>query len=68
MSAAIPTPETRAGLVRILESMKARDRIDAAILGGTELPILLKDADDVGAPFLDTTAIHVARITDEILS
>ena len=62
------TPETRASLVRILESMKARDRIDAAILGGTELPLILTDPAAAPCALLDTTGCHVDAIVDRMLS
>jgi aspartate racemase len=47
--------------------MKQRDGIDGLILGGTELPLILRGAES-DLPFLDTTRIHVARIVDELLS
>jgi aspartate racemase len=36
-------PETRARLLAIAERMKERDRIDGLILGGTELPLIMRD-------------------------
>ena len=36
--------------------------------GGMELPLILRDARDVGIPFLDTTKLHVERIVEELLS
>ena len=62
------TPETRAGLLAIVEKMQARDRIEALILGGTELPLILRDSEQNGVPFLDTTKIHVERIVERLLS
>ena len=59
-------PETRDQLLAIINRMKERDRIDGLILGGTELPLILRDAES-DLPFLDTTRIHVARIVDELL-
>lgn len=50
--------ETRAELIRIIQRLHKRDDIQAVILGGTELPLLMRDADR-GIPFLDTTQIHV---------
>ena len=41
---------------------------EALILGGTELPLILRDAEPSGVPFLDTTRIHVERIVEELLS
>ncbi len=61
-------PETRQGLLAIVERMKAEDNIEALILGGTELPLLLRDTEYQGIPFLDTTRIHVARIVAELVS
>lgn len=48
--------------------MKARDGIQAVILGGTELPLLFRDGPPTTVPFLDTTAIHVDSAIDRILS
>jgi aspartate racemase len=59
-------PETREQMLEIINRMKVRDSIDGLILGGTELPLILRDA-DAGLPFLDTTRIHVERIVDEML-
>ncbi|HEU5240062.1 MAG TPA: amino acid racemase [Pyrinomonadaceae bacterium] len=59
-------PETRDQLLAIINRMKERDGIDGLILGGTELPLILRDAKS-DVPFLDTTRIHVARIVDELL-
>jgi aspartate racemase len=59
-------PRTRDGLYRVVERMKERDRIDGVILGGTELPLILRDTETMGIPMLDTTQIHaraaVARL------
>jgi aspartate racemase len=53
--------ETRGALLEIASSMRERDGIDGVVLGGTELPLILRDSGNVGIPFLDTTRIHVAR-------
>src|SRR5213076_2181505 len=37
-------PETRAGLLAIVDRMKTKSGIDGVILAGTELPLLLRDA------------------------
>jgi aspartate racemase len=52
-------PETRARLLDVVDAMVQRDSIEGVILGGTELPLLLKDAAHAGIPLLDTTVIHV---------
>ncbi len=60
-------PESRAGLLAVVERMRVEEKIDGVILGGTELPLILRDVDDVGIPFLDTTSIHVQSIIEELL-
>ena len=41
--------------------LKARNGIQGLILGGTELPLILREEFARGIPFLDTTKIHVDR-------
>lgn len=60
--------ETRTKLLAIADAMKARDGIEALILGGTELPLLLRAEGHNGITFLDTTRIHVDRLVKELLS
>ena len=61
-------PETRERLLKIAERLKNDDRIEGLILGGTELPLLLRDAHSLEIPLLDTTQIHVSAIVAELLS
>ena len=61
-------PETRVGLLAIVDRMKAKSNIDGVILAGTELPLILRDADHNGIPFLNTTKIHVEAAVTEMLS
>ncbi len=61
-------PETRDRLLVIANRMKEIDRIDGLILGGTELPLILRDDPGLAIPLLDTTRIHVERIVEELLS
>src|SRR5262249_53127690 len=60
--------ETRAGLLAIVDRMKARNDIDGVILAGTELPLLLRAPDHNGIPFLDTTRIHIEAAVAHMLS
>jgi aspartate racemase len=60
-------PETRERLLAIVDRMKERDGIEGLILGGTELPLILRDPEHKGIPFLDTTKIHVERIVAELV-
>jgi aspartate racemase len=61
-------PETRAGLLAIVDRMKAKSDIDGVILAGTELPLILRDPDHNGIPLLNTTKIHVEAAIDRMLS
>lgn len=63
-------PETRAGLIRIARRLKDEEGIEGLILGGTELPLILREEDsaDARVPFFDTTQIHVRAIVERILS
>jgi aspartate racemase len=60
-------PETRAGLLAIVDRMKAESGIDGVILAGTELPLILRDPKHNGIPFLDTTKSHVEAAVAEML-
>jgi aspartate racemase len=60
-------PETRDGLLSIATRMKNQDGIQALVLGGTELPLILTDSSLLGIPFLDTTQIHVNAILERAL-
>lgn len=60
--------ETRRQLLAIVDRIKEQEGIEGLILGGTELPLLLKEAMHNGVPFLDTTSIHVDRVIRELLS
>jgi aspartate racemase len=61
-------PETRAGLLAIVDRIKAKSDIDGVILAGTELPLILRDPEHDGIPFLDTTKIHCEAAVAEMLS
>jgi aspartate racemase len=60
--------ETRAGLLAIVDRMKESSAIDGVILAGTELPLILRDSEHNGIPFLDTTEIHCEAAVTEMLS
>ena len=64
----IVRPETRERYIAIARRMKAELRIEALILGGTELPLLLRGAIDIGVMLLDTAHLHVERAVAELLS
>jgi aspartate racemase len=59
--------ETRQKMVAIVQRMMKESAIDGVALACTELPMILKDG-DVAVPLLNTTAIHVERIVEEMTS
>src|SRR5216117_918551 len=61
-------PETRDGLLAIVDRLKAKSDIDGVILAGTELPLILRDPAHNRIPFLNTTKIHVEAAVDQMLS
>jgi aspartate racemase len=60
-------PQTRERLLAIVELMKDRDRVQAVILAGTELPLLLTKESSSPLPLLDTTEIHVKATVNQLL-
>ncbi len=60
-------PETRKEILSVAQRMKNEDGIEALVLAGTELPLLLRDSGSPGIDFLDTTVIHVEAIVNELL-
>jgi len=61
-------PDTREAVLAIVRRLRSEERVDAVVLAGTELPLLLRGAEPPGLPFLDTTVIHVERAVRELLS
>jgi aspartate racemase len=61
-------PATRAGLLAVVDRMEAKHNIDGVVLAGTELPLILRDTEHNGIPFLDTTEIHCEAAVTEMLS
>lgn len=59
--------ETRTHLLEIIDQLKKGEGIEGVILGGTELPLILRDAAS-NIPFLDTTKIHVNAAVAQMLS
>jgi len=59
---------TRERYIAIARRMKREQGIEALILGGTELPLLLRDAIDIGMTLLDTARLHVEAAVSELLA
>jgi aspartate racemase len=60
------TDEARDAIAGIIDAMIERDAIDAIVMAGTELPLLLRER-DLRLPILDTTRIHVAAVVKAIV-
>jgi aspartate racemase len=61
-------PETRERIVSIIQTMCQREGLDAVVLAGTELPLLLRTESVGGIPLLDTTAMHVDAAIQYLLA
>jgi aspartate racemase len=57
-------PETKNRLLSIAARMYSEGQIEGLILGGTELPLILKTSDMEDIELMNTTKIHVERILD----
>lgn len=61
-------PETRSAMLAIAERMRVEEGIEALVLAGTELPLLLRESPPLGLALLDTTVIHVEAIVEEMVA
>lgn len=60
-------PETKTRLLEIANRMYVEGQIDGLILGGTELPLILKSSDMEDIELINTTKIHIERILDAVI-
>ena len=60
-------PETRAGLLAIVDRMKAKIDIQGVTLAGTELALILRGESHNGVALLDTGKIHCQAAVNEML-
>lgn len=58
--------ETREGVLQIVSDLAERHGIEAVVLAGTELPLLIRSQTVSGLPVLDTTELHVRAIVDRL--
>jgi aspartate racemase len=65
--AGVVRDESREAISAIVATMRDRDRIDAVILGGTELALILTEPTCAGVPVLNTAQIHVEAAVDWLL-
>jgi aspartate racemase len=60
-------PETRKRYLEIIDRMAQQEGVRGAILGCTEIPLLIKQS-DTKVPVFDTTALHAGAAVDFALS
>lgn len=59
---------TRDALLAIADRLREEQAIQGLILGGTELPLILREQTYKGLPLLDTAKIHVESAIKHLLS
>lgn len=60
-------PDTKQRLIEIVKELKEKRQIQGLILGGTELPLILKQSDFNNIEIFDTTKIHVESIVTRMI-
>ncbi len=60
-------PKTKKRFIEIIEKLRVEERIEGLILGGTELPLILKQEDFGKIHIFNTTQIHVNSIVERML-
>jgi aspartate racemase len=58
--------ETREGMFAVIRRLRDEHDVDAIVLAGTELPLLLRAETIEGLPTLDTTELHVRAIVQRL--
>ena len=61
-------PETRAGLLAVIDRMKSKIDIEGVLLAGTELALILRGESHNGVALLDTGKIHCQAAVNEMFS
>jgi aspartate racemase len=59
--------ESREALTGVVAAMRDRDSIDAIVLAGTELALILTEPTCAGIPVLNTARVHVDAAVDWLL-
>lgn len=60
-------PETKQQLIKIVRNLIEKQSIEGLILGGTELPLILKQSDFTDIEIFNTTKIHVESIVTKMI-
>ena len=58
---------TRRGFEVLIQKMVDENRIEAVVFGGTEIPLLLREA-EMPVPYIDTAREHCLAALDRILA
>jgi aspartate racemase len=58
--------ETRDGVLALVAELAERNGIEAVVLAGTEIPLLVRADTIAGLPVLDTTKLHVQAIVSRL--
>lgn len=58
--------ETRAAVTAMIEDLVERHAIEAVVIAGTELPLLICADEVAGVPLLDSTELHVRAIVERL--
>jgi aspartate racemase len=61
-------PETKKRLIQIINELHYNENIEGIVLGGTELPLILKQEDFDNLIVFNTTEIHVNAILNKMLN
>ena len=59
--------ETKERLIAIVNELETKESVEGIILGGTELPLILKQNDFTTLKVFNTTEIHVNAILDKMI-
>ena len=59
--------ETKREILSIVTTLRDREAIDAVVLGGTELPLLLRETPNPPCPLIDSAWCHVDAILSRML-
>lgn len=59
--------EVRDRFIAIARELQGQQGIDGLVLGGTELPLLMRDAEGLDIPMIDTGRVHVEQAITELL-
>jgi aspartate racemase len=60
--------EVRERFITLARGLRERQGIEGLVLGGTELPLLMREAEGLDIPMLDTGRLHVERAVTELVS